>query len=671
MITRAARQTWPGRPFPLGATWDGAGTGFAVQSQGATAVELCLLDEDGRETAVALQERTDHIWHGYLPDVGPGQRYGYRVDGPFDPAAGHRFDRGCLLVDPYARAIAEVPTGPAGVVVDDAFDWQGDRSPHRSWSETVVYELHVKGFTATHPGVPPELRGTYAGLAHPAAIEHLVSLGVTAVELLPVHHFLSEPQLTARGTSNYWGYNTLAFFAPHAGWASRPGDQVREFKQLVTALHTAGLEVLLDVVYNHTAEGGETGRTLSLRGLDNSRWYRLTDGDRARYLDHTGCGNTLDTRDPFALRLVLDSLRYWVTDMHVDGFRFDLASSLARGDDGFDPRAPFLQAVQQDPVLSQVRLIAEPWDLGPGGYQVGGFPPPFAEWNGRYRDTVRDVWRGAHGGVRELAYRLTGSSDLYEASGRAPHASVNFVTAHDGFTLRDLTTYEVKRNQANGEDGRDGEDHNRSWNCGIEGKTGDPDVTALRARQVRNLLATLLLSTGTPMLSMGDELGRTQGGNNNAYCQDGPVSWVNWTAVDTGLLAFVTTLLTVRREHPVLRQTAFFTGEPVVPGGPRDLTWFGADGHELTDEQWFDPDRQSLQMLLDGRALRTRGPHGEPLVDDRFLVVLHTGPHPLEVTLPAAPSYDVVLSTSAVAPELDDARVRVEGRSVLLLRVGG
>ena len=661
-------QPWPGRPFPLGATWDGAGTCFAVRSEGAKAVELCLLDETGAETRLPLLDRTDSVWHGYLPGVGPGRRYGYRVHGPFDPAAGHRFDSTQLLVDPYARAIAD---GPMGIVVDTAFDWGPDRAPHHTWSDTVIYELHVKGFTASHPDLPPELRGTYAGLAHPAAVEHLTSLGVTAVELLPVHHFVSETHLLARGVSNYWGYNTLGFFAPHAGWSSGAGDQVREFKTMVAALHDAGLEVLLDVVYNHTAEGDDTGPTLSLRGLDNSRYYRLEDGDRARYRDYTGCGNTVDTRDPYALQLVLNSLRYWITEMHVDGFRFDLASALARSGDGVDPRAGFLQAVQQDPVISQVKLIAEPWDVGEGGYQVGAFPAPFSEWNGRYRDTVRDVWRGAHGGVRELAYRLTGSSDLYREQGRAPSASVNFVTAHDGFTLHDLTTYETKRNDANGEDGRDGENDNRSWNCGVGGESDDPAVLALRARQVRNLLATLLLSTGVPMLSMGDELGRTQAGNNNAYCQDGPLSWVDWSGADRSLVAYVTTLLRIRREHPVLRQSAFFTGEAVSPGGPRDLAWFGVDGRELTDEQWFDPDQQGLLMLLDGRALRTRGPQGEPVTDDSFLLVLHAGPDPLEVTLPDAPSYDVVISSSAPPPALRGRRVVVEGRSVLLLRVAG
>ena len=551
-----APRPWPGSPAPLGATWDGEGTNVALFSPGAQTVEVCLFDAAGAELRVRLEESTSSVWHGYLPGVGPGQRYDFRVDGPFDPARGLRFNPSKLLLDPYARAIEgelvladavfgsvpgrdlvpqpddSAPYVPRSVVVDDAFPWGADVRPGTAWADTVVYELHVKGFTAQHPGVPERLRGTYAGLAHPAAVEHLRSLGVTAVELLPVHAFVSEPHLLRRGLANYWGYNPVGFFAPHAAYSSSGsgGEQVREFKAMVRALHAAGIEVLLDVVYNHTAEGDETGPTLCWRGID-AGYYRL-DADPRRYRDHTGCGNTLDLRSPAALRMVMDSLRYWVTEMHVDGFRFDLAVALGRSSDAFDQRSAFLQAVQQDPVLRRVKLVAEPWDLGEGGYQLGRFPPPWSEWNGGYRDAVRDVWRGHAHGVRELAYRLSGSSDLFQHDGRRPYASVNFVTSHDGFTLRDLTTYETKRNDANGERGRDGESHNRSANCGVEGETDDPAVRTLRLRQARNLLATLLLSTGVPMLSMGDEVRRTQGGNNNAYCQDGPDWWMPWELDD-------------------------------------------------------------------------------------------------------------------------------------------
>ncbi|MEX5717668.1 glycogen debranching protein GlgX [Geodermatophilus maliterrae] len=705
-------EVWPGSSAPLGAHWDGTGTNFALWSAGATAVDLCLFDADGTEHRHRLRETTHQVWHGRLPGIGPGQRYGYRVHGPYEPGAGARWNPAKLLLDPYARAVDgeltldpslfgfpfeggdagaadprdSAPCVPRGVVVHDSFPWDGDRRPGTAWSDTVIYEVHVKGATMRHPDVPPALRGTYAGLAHPAFVEHLRSLGVTAVELLPVHHFVSEPHLLRRGLTNYWGYNTLGYFAPHAAYSSAGsgGAQVTEFKAMVKALHTAGIEVVLDVVYNHTAEGDHSGPTLSLKGIDNGGYYRLAGGNPARYTDYTGCGNTLDVRRPAVLALLMDSLRYWVTEMHVDGFRFDLASALARSFHDVDRLSAFFDVVHQDPVVSRVKLIAEPWDVGEGGYQVGNFPPLWTEWNGKYRDTVRDVWSGAHVGVRDLAYRLTGSSDLYRSDGRRPFASVNFVTAHDGFTLTDLVTYERKRNEANGEDNRDGESHNRNWNCGVEGPTDDPEVRALRARQVRNLLATLLLSTGVPMLTAGDELGRSQGGNNNAYCQDTEVSWIDWDGADEDLLAFVRRLVDLRRRSPVLRQEAFFEGHEIpgtaLPGthGTRDLAWFAPDGGQLTTADWFDTGLQTIGMYLDGRGIRHRDEHGRPVVDDSYLVQLHAGPEPVTVDLPGPPwsdGYEFVVSTeyptgapprpAVVAP----GRVEVPPRTVWLLRV--
>jgi glycogen operon protein len=689
---------------PLGATWDGEGTNVAVFSAAAEAVDVCLFDDAGRETRIPLQESTFHVWHGYLPQVGPGTRYGFRVDGPFDPGAGLRCNPSKLLLDPYARAIEgplqlddavfgslpgrdsaqqhrdSAPHVPRSVVVHDVFPWGDDRPPGTAWSDTVVYEMHVKGFTARHPDVPAHLRGTYAGLAHPAAIEHLLRLGVTAVELQPVHHFVSEPHLLRRGLTNYWGYNSIGYFAPHAGYSASGsrGEQVREFKAMVRALHAAGIEVLLDVVYNHTGEGDHTGPTLSFRGIDNAEYYRLRDDDRALYRDYTGTGNTLRIRSPHVLQMIMDSLRYWVTDMHVDGFRFDLASALARSFHDVDMLSSFLTTIQQDPVLSRVKLIAEPWDIGEGGYQVGEFPPLWTEWNGRYRDTVRDAWRGADGGVRELAYRLSGSSDLYQAEGRRPWASINFVTSHDGFSLRDLTTYERKRNEAHGEGNRDGDDHNRSWNCGHEGETDDVAVNALRRRQARNLLTTLLLSTGVPMLLMGDEVRRTQSGNNNAYCQDSDLSWMCWEhgpdAED--LLGLVRRLLRLRRDHPVFRQQQFFLGRPVGARPVKDLAWFGADGRELTDEHWFDPSVDTLGMYLDGGGIRTRGPRGERVSDDSFLLLLHLGAEDAEVVLPGPPwaqRWAVEVDTAAEdglggAEHAGGGSLTVGGRTTLLLR---
>ena len=673
MSTFHATRSLPGRRAPLGATWDGSGTNFAVWSANAEAVELCLFDDDGAEVRLPLEEREYGSWHGYVPGVAPGRRYGYRVRGPWFPELGHRFNPAKLLLDPYARAIAgelrlddavfghvargdtlsrddrdSAPYVPRSVVVDAAFDWGDDAHPQVPWADTVLYELHVRGFTKLHPDVPERLRGTYAGLAHPAAVAHLTSLGVTAVELLPVHHFISETALLQRGLRNFWGYSSVGFFAPHAAYAATGdrGEQVAEFKSMVRTLHAAGLEVILDVVYNHTCEGDELGPTLSFRGIDNASYYRLR--GEGRHADFTGCGNTLDVSKPDVLRLVLDSLRYWVHDMHVDGFRFDLAPALARAHHDVDLDGPFMQAVHQDPVLSQVKLISEPWDVGGGGYQVGRYPPPWTEWNDRYRDDVREFWRGGSHGVRDLAYRLSGSSDIYRDGSRPPFSSVNFVTAHDGFTLRDLVSYDSKHNEANLEHNRDGTDNNRSWNCGAEGETTDPAVLALRDRQSRNLLATLLLSTGVPMLVAGDEMGRTQRGNNNAYCQDNDISWVSWGLDDRqrALLEFTRRLVSLRRRHPVFRQRHFFDGRPSRPGGPKDIAWLAPDGTE--DVDWWDPRMRTLGMYLSGDAVRARAADGSPLTDDAFLLIAHSGPAPAAFRLPTAPygeRYDLVLHT--------------------------
>ncbi len=666
---------WPGNPHPSGATWDGEGTNFTLYSAVAETVDLCLLGPDG-ETRVALPEVTAGTWHGYVPGVGPGQRYGFRVHGPFAPAKGLRCNPAKLLVDPYARAIDgdldwhdsvfghvagaageepdphdSAPHVPCSVVVDGLFPWGSDARPWTSWQDTVIYEVHVKGFTARHPGVPDHLRGTYAGLASPAAVDHLVQLGVTAVELLPVHHFVSEHHLVAHGLSNYWGYNSIGYFAPHAGYSASgaTGGQVREFKTMVRSLHAAGIEVILDVVYNHTAEGDHRGPTLGFRGIDNPVYYRLED-DQSRYGNYSGTGNTLDTRHPEVLRLVLDSLRYWVVDMHVDGFRFDLAVALARGDDAFDPRSAFFDAVQNDPVVSQVKLIAEPWDLGHGGYQVGRFPGPWSEWNDKYRDAVREFWRSGDAPLGEMGYRLTGSSDLYEHSGRQPSASINFVTAHDGFTLRDLVSYDRKHNHANGEDNRDGSDNNRSWNCGVEGDTDDAHVLGLRRRQQRNLLATLLLSQGVPMILGGDEIDRTQGGNNNAYCQDNELAWLDWDLDGPALelLDFTRRLIALRRRHPVFRRRRFFHGRSSHGSGLPDIGWFDGEGHEMTPQHWDGGPVRALGMFLNGDEIPEPGPRGEPAVDDSFLVALN-GPTEERFRLPGARwarTLEIVLDTA-------------------------
>jgi glycogen operon protein len=647
----------------LGATWDGQGTNFSVFSEVAERVELCLFDDDGRETRLDLPERTAFCWHGYLSGVGPGQRYGLRVHGPWDPSQGHRCNPAKLLVDPYARAIAglidwnpavfpyplngddlqrdgadSAPYTPKGVVVDNAFDWEGDRPLRRKLHETVVYEVHLKGFTKRHPGVPEAVRGTYAGLAAPAAIEHLRALGVTAVELLPIHQFLHEKHLLDRGLRNYWGYHSYGFFAPHSEYSSAGdrGEQVREFKEMVKALHAAGLEVILDVVYNHTGEGNHLGPVLNLKGLDNRVYYRTVEADPRHYIDYTGTGNSLNMRHPHSLMLVMDSLRYWVREMHVDGFRFDLASTLARELYDVDRLSAFFDVIHQDPTLCDVKLIAEPWDIGDGGYQVGNFPVRWCEWNGKYRDAVRDYWRGEGGMLGEFASRLTGSADLYEDDGRRPYASVNFVTAHDGFTLRDLVSYNEKHNDANGEGNADGESHNRSWNCGAEGPTEDAAVNALRARQQRNILATLLLSQGIPMLLGGDELGRSQGGNNNAYCQDNPISWFDWEQVDLALLDFTRRVVRLQAEHPVFRRRGWFKGRPLRGADVHDIAWFRPDGGEMSDQDWQTEHAKSFAVFLNGDALRELDDLGQPVRDDSFLLVFNAHHEPLSFTMPPA-----------------------------------
>ncbi|MEU8800822.1 glycogen debranching protein GlgX [Spirillospora sp. NPDC048819] len=655
------REVWPGDPYPLGATWDGTGTNFALFSEVARRVELCLFDAGGRETRRELPEVDGFVWHGYLPGVGPGQRYGYRVHGPFDPREGHRCNPSKLLLDPYGKAVAGATRGelirwheslfsyrfddpdalneddsapymPKNVVVNPFFDWADDRPPRVPYHESVIYEAHVKGLTKLHPGVPEAQRGTYAGLAHPVMIDHLLDLGVTAVELMPVHQSIPEHALVARGLDNYWGYNTIGFFAPHNSYSSsgQSGEQVLEFKAMVRALHEAGIEVILDVVYNHTAEGDHLGPTLSFRGIDNASYYRLRDDDKRYHLDYTGCGNSLNVRNPHALQLIMDSLRYWILEMHVDGFRFDLASALARELHDVDRLAAFFDLVQQDPVVSQVKLIAEPWDVGEGGYQVGNFPPLWTEWNGKYRDTVRDFWRGSYATMPEFASRLTGSSDLYEHSARRPFASINFVTCHDGFTLTDLVSYDHKHNDANGEDNRDGTDDNRSWNCGAEGPTRDPAVLELRARQRRNFLATLFLSQGVPMLSHGDELGRTQKGNNNAYCQDNEIAWVHWE--DSGDMEFVRTLSRLRHDHPVFRRRRFFTGRGT--GAAADIAWLTPAGESMTDHDWNVGFAKSLGVFLNGDAITEPDPRGRRVRDDSFLLLINAGSDPVEFTLP-------------------------------------
>ncbi|HSU17155.1 glycogen debranching protein GlgX [Longimicrobium sp.] len=700
----------PGRRSPLGATWDGEGVNFAVFSEHATAVEVCLFDAENpaRETArLRLREVTAHVWHGYVRGLGPGQLYGFRLDGPYEPQHGLRFNPFKLLLDPYARAVAGnvdwkhpvfgYPLGnpdgdlagrdegdsaagmPKGVVVDPAYDWEGDRPLRTPWYRTVIYEAHVRGLTMRHPDVPPELRGTYAGVAHPAVVEHLKSIGVTAVELLPVHDFVDDSQLLERGLRNYWGYNTLNFFSPDARYSGSGdrGGQVREFRDMVKALHRAGLEVILDVVYNHTAEGNHLGPTLSFKGIDNPTYYRLKDDEPRYYMDYTGTGNSLDTRHPQVLKLVNDSLRYWVQEMHVDGFRFDLAATLAREEHGMDRLSSFFDVIHQDPVLSEVKLIAEPWDIGE--YQVGNFPVLWTEWNGRYRDDVRTYWRGDAGSVDELAYRLTGSSDLYGDDGRKAYASINFVTAHDGFTLNDLVSYEEKHNEANGENNGDGEQHNRSLNFGIEGPTDDPGIAAQREKQKRNFLATLLLSQGVPMILGGDEIGRTQGGNNNAYCQDNEISWLDWELDDArrDLLEFTRRVARLRREHPIFRRRKFFQGQKIRGSELKDVRWLRPDGEEMGDADWGTHFVRSFGMLLGGDAMMEWDDEGERVFDDSFLLLFNAAPETVTFVLPGTPTparWEPVLDTSrpaAAQPEgLHDpgAAVELPGRSMLVLR---
>ncbi|HLY95564.1 MAG TPA: glycogen debranching protein GlgX [Gaiellaceae bacterium] len=695
---------WPGTPFPLGPTWDGQGTNFAIFSENAERVELCLFDEHDVETRIEVRERTAFNWHCYLPDVGPGQRYGYRVHGPYDPESGRRFNPHKLLIDPYAKAIEGpvlwdrgnvlpyVPSGdkdadltidtandaaaiPKCVVVDAHFDWEDDRAPATPWHDTVIYEAHVKGFTKLRSDVRDDLRGTYAGLASEPALAYFRELGVTAVELLPIHHIADEGFLHDRGLTNYWGYSSIGYLCPHALYAATGtrGNQVNEFKGMVKALHRAGIEVILDVVYNHTAEGNHLGPLLSFRGVDNASYYRLMPDDPRHYQDFTGTGNSLNPVHPSVLRLIMDSLRYFVTECHVDGFRFDLASALAREFYEVDRLSTFFDTIHQDPVISQVKLIAEPWDVGPGGYQVGNFPVLWAEWNGIYRDTMRDFWR-TQASVAQFASRFTGSSDLYESDGREPFASINFITAHDGFTLRDLVSYNEKHNEANGEDGKDGTDDNRSWNHGVEGPTDDPEINALRARQQRNFLATLLLSQGVPMLLGGDELGRTQHGNNNAWCQDNELSWFDWDNADDQLLEFVRRLIRMRREHPVLRRATFLTGRERRGSGLPDVWWFRPDGRRMTQRDWRREDAFALGAFLNGDEISSRTPHGEGIVDDSFLLLFNAHSERVTFTLPTrrfGPYWSVELTTDGAAPDgVLPARsdVTVLDRSLLVLR---
>ncbi|CAN5698635.1 glycogen debranching protein GlgX [soil metagenome] len=703
----ASLRVWPGSPYPLGATWDGVGVNFALFSEHATRVELCLfdsLDAEFESLTIPLPEHTDMVWHGYLPDVQPGQLYGYRVHGPFAPHAGHRFNPHKLLVDPYARVLGRpvrwnealfgftfgdddmtldrrdsAPFAPLAAVVDTAFTWGEDRPPRTPWHETLIYELHVKGFTKLHAEIPEALRGTYRGLASEPAIRHLTSLGVTAVELMPVHQHADDWHLVQRGLGNYWGYNTLSYFAPDLAYASAasPLDAVREFKKMVRALHAAGLEVILDVVYNHTAEGNHLGPTLSLRGIDNASYYRLLPNQPRFYQDFTGCGNTLNMRSPRVLQLIMDSLRYWVLEMHVDGFRFDLASALARELHAVDKLGAFFDIIHQDPVLSQVKLIAEPWDLGEGGYQVGNFPSKWTEWNGKYRDTVRRFWRGDGGVVSELATRLSGSSDLYEQSGRRPYASINFVTAHDGFTLHDLVSYNEKHNQDNGEHNQDGENHNLSWNHGVEGPTLDPAIHELRVRQRRNLLATLMMSVGVPMISGGDEIGRTQLGNNNAYCQDNEMSWTHWdlSPDQRGFLDFSRRLIRIWKENPVLRRRKFLQGRRIRGADVTDISWLDASGSEMTDEVWHSPDVRTVGMRLNGDAIDEADERGKRVVGDTLLVIFNAGEATEPFLLPEATtqSWETLIDTAD--PWIPARRLRageryeLQPRSMAVLRL--
>lgn len=675
-------EVWPGKPTPLGATWDGEGVNFAIFSENATEIELCLFTQQDHEIRLSLKEVHNYVWHGYIPGLQPGQRYNYRIHGNYSPKQGHRFNRKKLLLDPYAGAImGDISYGeelfaypwsaeekdlacsnadnshliPKCVVTNPFFEWEGDEQLQIPWHETIIYEVHVKGFTQRHPKIPQDLRGTYAGLAHPSAIDHLQSLGITAVELLPVHHFLAYPgHLMNKGLSNYWGYDSVGYFAPYAGYSASgsAGEQIKEFKAMVKALHQAGIEVILDVVYNHTGEGNHFGPTVCFRGIDNAAYYRLVDDDPRYYMDFTGCGNSLNVRHPQILKLIMDSLRYWVEQMHVDGFRFDLASALARELYEVNRLAAFFDIIHQDPVLSKVKLIAEPWDVGEGGYQVGNFPLLWSEWNGKYRDTVRDFWRSEENTLSEFAYRFTGSSDLYQANGKLPHASINFITAHDGFTLRDLVSYNEKHNHANGEDNHDGDDHNRSWNCGAEGDTDDPEILQQRSRQQRNFLTTLMLSQGVPMLLGGDEIGRTQQGNNNAYCQDNELTWFNWelSPENTELLTFTQELIAFRHQHPVFHRRNWFQGRRIHGSQVSDLGWYHPDGTGLSEEQWLENQlNKAITVFLNGEELSAPDPRGRRIRDDSFLLFFNSDDQERGFFLPLAlqsSSWEKVIDTN-------------------------
>ena len=698
-------RVWPGSPYPLGATFDGIGTNFSVFSEVANRVELCLFDDAGNESKVDLPEVTAFIWHGYLPNVGPGQRYGFRVHGPWEPQNGHRCNPAKLLLDPYGKATDglvkwneavfpyyfndpenskndndSAPFMPKSVVINPFFDWRNDRNPRIPWHRTIIYEVHVKGFTMRHPGIPEHLRGTYAGLAHPAAIKHLKTLGVTAVELLPVHQFVHDSLLLDKGLRNYWGYNSIGYLAAHNEYSSSGslGQQVQEFKQMVKSLHDEGIEVILDVVYNHTAEGNHLGPMLSLKGIDNAAYYRLVGDNQRYYMDYTGTGNSLNGRHPHVLQLIMDSLRYWHLEMHVDGFRFDLASTLARELHDVDRLSAFFDIIQQDPVISQVKLIAEPWDVGEGGYQVGNFPPLWSEWNGKYRDDIRDYWRGTDYGINDFANRITGSSDLYAGTGRRPYASINFITAHDGFTLRDLVSYNDKHNDANGESNKDGADDNRSWNSGAEGPSDNPEVNALRARRQRNFLTTLFTSQGVPMLLGGDEIGRTQNGNNNGYAQDNELSWFDWENVDEGLMAFTARLIQFRRENPVFTRRRWFQGRPLYGADVSDIGWFKPDGNQMTDEDWQSGFARSLGVFLNGRGIPTPDGRGEPIIGDSFYILFNAHHESLHFKLPTCPWGDrwvKAIDTNEPVPDLREQHehhageeIGVQAHSVIVLR---
>jgi glycogen operon protein len=698
---------YPGSPFPLGATWDGEGVNFAIFSENATAIDLCLFDsKTGKEKRIRIRERDNHIWHIYVPKLKPGQLYAYRAYGPYEPQNGHRFNPNKLLIDPYAKALSgrvewnnaifgyEIGSAdedlsysesdsasyiPKSVVVDTSFNWEGDKAPKIPYHQSIIYEAHVKGLTQLHPDIPQEIRGTYSAIAHPVIIQYLKNLGITAIELMPVHHFVNDGFLRAKNLTNYWGYNTIGFFAPDIKYSNSGnlGGQVNEFKTMVKELHKAGIEVILDVVYNHTAEGNHLGPTLSFRGIDNASYYRLTE-DKRFFYDYTGTGNTLNAMLPSVLRLIMDSLRYWILEMHVDGFRFDLASTLARELHEVDRLGSFFDIIHQDPVISQVKLIAEPWDIGEGGYQVGNFPPGWAEWNGKYRDCMRDYWRGADSMLSEFALRFTGSPDLYKEGYRKPTASINFITAHDGFTLQDLVSYNEKHNEANGEDNQDGESHNRSWNCGAEGPTDDTNIIALRNQQKRNFLTTLFLSQGVPMLVSGDELGKSQSGNNNAYCQDNEISWINWQAEDKDLLSFTQKLIHFQHAHPVFCRRRWFKGRPIQGSGVEDIAWFLPDGNSMNEENWNHDFAKSLGIFLNGKAIPSDGPKGEPITDNNFYIVFNAYEEELPYVLPSeefGSAWIKVIDTHENFFEEKGGQsfapgdiIKVQGRSVVVLK---